>query len=60
MENYKGKSKCKCGLTAKYRSQRGWQKFYACEDHKSKIVDIENYTEEERMTEADYQTWERL
>ena len=61
MVKYKGRSKCPCGARASYRSKDGWQHFYACEKHKEKIAHIEDSEkDEDRMTEADHQTWEGL
>ena len=38
--------------------QCGWYGQFACEEHKEDLKKVEQ--EEDRLTEADYQTWMRL
>ena len=38
--------------------QRGWYGKFACEKHETNLADCEK--EDNRRTEADHQTWERL
>lgn len=48
---------CQPKTTKAVYVQRGWRSF-ACECHKEDLLKIEKA--EERLTEADYQTWMKL
>ncbi len=59
-EKYKGKSKCSCGKRAKYRATNGAMRWFACEEHKSRIAGRNKEVKETPLTEADYQTWMKI
>lgn len=66
-DKYSGKSKCgfNCSKRARFKAQGSSSPYdyrYACVEHKHRIEHLPpvDVSDNERMTEADYQTWGRL
>lgn len=61
MLSYSGKCKCSCGKRAKWKAVDGIKNYFACDEHRARIEGKHNpRPDDDRMTEADYQTWTRL
>lgn len=55
---YNGKAKCSCGRRGKWKAMNGSQSIFACNAHKDRLIKFSDpKTDDEPLTEADYQTW---